>query len=84
MEELCKDKSFRQAAAVLGVILLSFGFWGIAFPQYLFTGDCVRIMDEEEQDITDESDDINLYREIGGAEPEQIEVRISILEWAKR
>jgi len=84
MKDRYKEGYFRQAAIILGSMLLALGFWGIAFPQYLFTGDCVRILDEEKQDITEETArDKNLYYEIGNAEPEQIEVKISILEWAK-
>lgn len=67
---------------LLGV-LLALGLWGIAFPQYLFTGDCVRIFDEEGNEISQQESE-NLYRDIGTAKPEQIEVKISILEWAKR
>lgn len=78
-----KTKWNIQVAA-LGGLLLSFGFWGIAFPQYLFTGDCVRILDEEGQDVTEEAkEDQNLYLAIGGAKPGQIEVKISILERQK-
>ena len=85
MIERQNEKLFMQAAAVLGGLLLSLGFWGIVFPQYLFTGDCVRVVNEEGQDVTEETeDDKNLYSEISEAGPEQIEVRISILEWAKR
>ena len=74
----------RIPAAALGGLLLSLGFWGIVFPQYLFTGDCVRILDEEGQDVTEEAEeDRNLYLAIEGAEPGQIEVKISILEWQK-
>ena len=38
MIERQNEKLFMQAAAVLGGLLLSLGFWGIVFPQYLFTG----------------------------------------------
>lgn len=69
---------------LLGV-LLALGFWGAAFPQYLFTGDCVKIFDEDGREVTEEErEDDNLYREISTAAPEQIEVKIGILEWAKR
>lgn len=69
---------------LLGV-LLALGFWGVAFPQYLFTGDCVRIFDEDGKEVTEEErEDDNLYREISTAAPEQIEVKIGLLEWAKR
>lgn len=85
MMEKYKKGWITQAAVILGSVLLALGFWGIAFPQYLFTGDCVRILDEEGQDVTEEeSREKNLYCEISDAEPGQIEVRISILEWAKR
>ena len=41
-------------------------------------------MDEEGQDVTEEAEeDRNLYLAIEGAEPGQIEVKISILEWQK-
>ncbi len=80
-----RERFCLQAAAVFASALLALSFWGIAFPQYLFTGECVRVVDECGRDITEEeSEDKNLYREISDAEPEQIEVRISILEWAKR
>lgn len=69
---------------LLGV-LLALGFWGVAFPQYLFTGDCVRVFDETGEEVTgEELADENLYHGIGTAKPEQIEVKISILEWAER
>lgn len=85
MKEKWKEGFFTQAAVILGSMLLALGFWGIAFPQYLFTGDCVRILDEDGNDITEEAGkDKNLYYEISSAGPEQIEIRISILEWAKR
>lgn len=85
MIEKQKEKFYTQAVAIFAGLLFSLGFWGIVFPKYLFTGDCVRIVDEEGRDITEETeDDYNLYREISEAEPEQIEVRISILEWAER
>ena len=85
MKEKQKEGFFTQAAVILGSMLLALGFWGIAFPQYLFTGDCVRILDEDGNDITEEAGkDKNLYYEISSAGPEQIEIRISILEWAKR
>lgn len=85
MMEKQKEKFITQAAVIFGGLLFSLGFWGIVFPKYLFTGDCVRIVDEEGQDVTEEAgDDRNLYCEISEAGPEQIEVRISILEWAER
>ncbi len=85
MTKKYKEKFTLQTAAMFGSILLTLGFWGIAFPQYLFTGDCVRILDEDGQDITKEAEEEkNLYCEISNAKPEQIEVKISILEWAKR
>lgn len=72
-------------AASFAGILLAFGFWGVAFPRYLFTGDCVRINDGEGREVTDEeAEEKNLYYEIGTAKPEQIQVKISILEWAER
>ena len=74
-----------QAALAAGGVVLALGFWGIAFPQYVFTGDCVKILDKEGRDITDEAmEDKNLYREISNAQPEQTEIKISVLEWAKR
>lgn len=83
--ENIKERFAVRAAAVVVSTLLALGFWGIAFPQYLFTGDCVRILNEEGEDVTRETGEgKNLYCEIGNAEPEQIEIRISILEWAKR
>lgn len=85
MMENQKEKLFTQAMVIFGGLLFSLGFWGIVFPKYLFTGDCVRIVDEEGQDITEETgEDHNLYREISEAGPEQIEVRISILERLER
>lgn len=85
MMEKQKEKLFTKAVVIFGGLLFSLGFWGIVFPKYLFTGDCVRIVDEEGRDITGEmGDDHNLYCEISEAGPEQIEVRISILEWAER
>lgn len=69
---------------LLGV-LFALGFWGVAFPQYLFTGDCVRVFDETGKEMTkEELADENLYRAISTAKPEQIEVKIGILEWAER
>lgn len=80
------DKSgFGLKSLIFGSLLLALGFWGIAFPQYLFTDDCVRIVDEDGRDVTeDEKEKKNLYYEISSAEPEQIEIKISILEWADR
>lgn len=69
----------------LAGLLLTAGFWGIMFPQYLFTGDCVKIFDADGRDVEAyEEGEENLYLEISTAKPEQIEVKISILEWAKR
>ncbi|MCI8381850.1 MAG: hypothetical protein HFI07_08670 [Lachnospiraceae bacterium] len=68
---------------LLGV-LLALAFWGIAFPQYVFTGDCVRIFDRDGKEVTEEREDENLYREISTAKPEQIEIKISFLERAER
>lgn len=69
---------------ILGV-LLALSFWGVAFPQYFFTGDCVRVFHTDGSEMTqEERADRNLYYEISTAKPEQIEVKIGILEWAKR
>lgn len=69
----------------LAGMLLALGFWGIAFPQYLFNGDCVKVFCADGREAEEEErEEENLYRGIGTAEPEQIEVKISILEWAKR
>lgn len=74
----------RKKLGLLGVLLV-LGFWGAAFPRYLFTGDCVKVVDQDGNEVTEEErEDVNLYREISTAGPEQIEVKISILEWAKR
>lgn len=71
--------------AYLAGALLALGFWGIAFPQYLFTDDCVEIAHADGRDAAGaERGDENLYCEIGTAAPEQIEIKIGILEWAKR
>lgn len=74
----------RKKLGLLGVLLV-LGFWGAAFPQYLFTGDCVKVLDQDGNEVPEEErEDRNIYREISTAKPEQIEVKISILEWAKR
>ena len=66
-------------------MLLAVGFWGIMFPQYFFTSDCVRIFKESGEELTEkEREGRNLYYEIGTAKPEQIEVKISFLERAER
>lgn len=82
------DKKWQESLFVrmaLAGMLLALGFWGVAFPQYLFAGDCIKIVDEEGNDVTDkEREEENLYRRISTAKPEQIEVKVSILEWAKR
>lgn len=79
-----KEKTLFIRVTVAG-ILFALGFWGVLFPQYLFTGDCVKICGGDGQEgAEEESADENLYRGIGTAKPEQIEVKIGILEWAKR
>lgn len=80
-----KEELFCAWTAILvGGMLLAAGFWGIAFPQYLFTKDCVKIVDEDGADVTEQAgEEKNLYREISNAAPHQLEVRIGILEWAK-
>ncbi|MDE6949818.1 MAG: hypothetical protein K2P64_02720 [Lachnospiraceae bacterium] len=66
-------------------MLLALGFWGVAFPQYLFTDDCVKLFWADGQEVTEEErEEENLYYRIGTAKQEQIEVKISILEWAER
>lgn len=66
-------------------MLLALGFWGVAFPQYLFTDDCVKLFRADGQEVTEEErEEENLYYRIGTAKQEQIEVKISILEWAER
>lgn len=84
IEKESKKGFYLQAAALLGSMLLALGFWGIAFPQYLFTEDCVKIVDEDGRDVTGEvRAKENLFCKIGSATQEQIEVRIGILDWAK-
>lgn len=79
-----EEKNLNLAVLWFASLVLAAGFWGIAFPRYMFTEDCVRIYDEDGKDVTKEAEeDRNLYREIGSAEPEQIEVKIGILEWMK-
>mgnify|MGYP001033041738 FL=1 len=84
--EYAKEKGgFGLKTLIFGSVLLALGFWGIVFPRYLFTDDCVRIVDEEGRDVTeDESEEKNLYYEISSAEPDRLEIKISILEWAER
>ena len=80
-----KEELFCAWTAILvGGMLLAAGFWGIAFPQYLFTKDCVKIVDKDGVDVTKQArEEKNLYCEISNAAPHQLEVRIGILEWAK-
>lgn len=79
-----KELFCARVTLLIGGMLLAAGFWGIAFPQYLFTKDCVKIVNEDEEDITgQEGEEKNLYREICNAKPHQLEVRIGIWEWAK-
>ena len=79
-----KGESALIRASFAGV-LLALGFWGVAFPQYLFTGDCVKVFYADGREAEErERENKNLYREIGTAKPEQIEIKIGILEWAKR
>lgn len=84
IRELLEEERILVGAWFAGM-LLALGFWGIAFPQYLFTGDCVKVFCADGQEAEEEErDGENLYRGIGTAKPEQIEVKIGILEWAKR
>lgn len=79
------EKPLTLAAAGLFGLILAAGFWGFAFPRYMFTHDSVRISDEKGQDVTEEAGkDKNLYVEIGSAGADQIEIKCSILDWAKR
>lgn len=79
-----KEEDLFLRALLVGLVLM-LSFWGIAFPQYLFNSDCVKIFRADGREMTDhEREHENLYREISTAKPEQIEVRIGILEWAKR
>ena len=79
-----KEESVFIKASLAGM-LLAFGFWGVAFPQYLFRGDCVKVFYADGREAEkEERTERNLYREIGTAKPEEIEVKIGILEWAKR
>lgn len=65
--------------------LFALSFWGAAFPHYFFTSDCVKLFDKEGNEITGEArKNKNLYAEIGAATSEQIEIKLGILEWAKR
>lgn len=71
--------------AYLAGALFALGFWGIVFPQYLFADDCVEAAYADGREAAfEERGDENLYRVIGTAAPEQIEIRLGILEWAKR
>lgn len=84
MREAVKEESIPVRAWFAGT-LFALGFWGIAFPQYLFTDDCVKVFCADGREAEEEErEDENLYRGICTAKPEQIEVKISILEWAKR
>ncbi len=84
ISKIKEEKNPVPAVLWLAGLVLAAGFWGIVFPRYMFTEDCVRIYDEDGKDVTEEAGkDRNLYREIGNAEPEQIEMEISILEWMK-
>lgn len=88
-----KWKHFRDALKekrmLIGIsfagMLFALGFWGAMFPQYLFAGDCVKLFREDGQEATEEErEEENLYYGIGTAKPEQIEIKIGILEWAER
>lgn len=84
IREFIKEESILVRLWLAGM-LFALGFWGIAFPQYLFNGDCVKVFCADGREAEEEErEDENLYRGIGTAKPEQIEVKISILEWAKR
>ncbi len=67
----------------LAGLLMAAGLWGVIFPQYMLTSDCVTVKDENGADVTEEKQEsgINLYDEIGNAEKEQVEIKISVLEW---
>lgn len=82
-------ETLKQERILIGMsfvgMLLALGFWGVAFPQYLFTDDCVKLFWADGQEVTEEErEEENLYYRIGTAKQEQIEVKISILEWAER
>lgn len=81
--DFCGEMNGKGASvrAYFAGALLALGFWGVAFPQYLFTDDCVQIVFEDGRE--GKREDENLYREIGTAKPGQIEIKIGILEWLK-
>ncbi len=91
MEEFFRDCFIKIKShlvlAIAGIsgLILAAGFWGIAFPHYMFMKDSVKIFDEAGEDITEEAGkEKNLYVELGSAEPEQIKIKVGILEWAER
>lgn len=70
-------------------VMLSAGFWGIVFPQYTFTTDCVEVVEEKdrndvegtERSYDQDSPAENLYFDIGSADTDHIHIKCSILEW---
>lgn len=82
-------ETLKQEPLLIGVsfagMLFALGFFGVVFPQYLFTGDCVKLFHEDGREVTEEErEEENLYYGMGTAKPEQIEIKIGILEWAER
>lgn len=79
--------SFKLIMAWAAAMMASAGFWGIVFPQYTFTSDCVQVINEKDQNaaedetLTGDGDEENLYVAIASADPEKVHIKCSIWEW---
>ena len=79
--------SIKLIMAWAVTMMTSAGFWGIVFPQYTFTSDCVQVINEKEQNAAEEeilltdADNENLYVAIASAESEKVHIKCSIWEW---
>lgn len=70
----------------LASFLLTFGFWGLVFPEFTFTTDTVTIISEDGTVLSDEDyanfqNEHHIYYEIGTSAPDKIQVKSRVLEW---
>lgn len=62
---------------------LAAAFWGVLFPQYVFTADVITVQDEQGNDVTEQvlESGANLYYDIGNADSKQLEIKFGLWEW---